>query len=182
MTVVVVITILALVALPGIARQLEGRQSRKSGDIVASMYRTARLRAMGRGGAQLVRYENGTFQALEAVQGTHATEGCRTLPATSCLNTNWAAGNAENRELSNFDATGNGQLDVSAHLPLDGTPPTYLDICFTPLGRAYFRTAAASPFAELVQAPRIEIQNASGIGLRREVAILPNGNARVMAQ
>ena len=180
MVVVLLITIFAVIALPGIARQLDARQARSSAETVATLYRNARLRAMGRGAAQLVIFNAGQLQLREAIQGTTLPTGCETLPATSCTTTNWADAQPTNQLLENYDATAGGQITVSM-TNLSGDAP-YAEICFTPLGATFVRATNAAAWQPLTQAPRISLENANGNGTRRDVVILPNGSARVKAQ
>ena len=51
MVVVVIITALAALAVPSILRQMRDRRTRQAAEEIASVYRQARLRALGRGAA-----------------------------------------------------------------------------------------------------------------------------------
>ncbi|HSC85960.1 MAG TPA: prepilin-type N-terminal cleavage/methylation domain-containing protein, partial [Polyangiaceae bacterium] len=75
MVVVLIITILAVIAVPGISRQLANRRARTSADFIATLYRNARLRAMARGSAVLVRFDAATsrYEVREAIWGVQAT-------------------------------------------------------------------------------------------------------------
>src|SRR5512142_2995898 len=101
MVVVVIITALSALAIPSILRQMRDRRTRQAAEEVASVYRQARLRALGRGSAVLVRYTRttGTYQTLEAVigpgTGAPAMAGCVQLPVASCINTDWAGTNTQ---------------------------------------------------------------------------------------
>lgn len=183
MVVVLIITVLAVVALPGIAQRLAGRQARTAADAVASLYRGARLRAMGRGSAILVNYGAGTYRVREAIVGASPVHvDCNPLPSTSCTTTNWADGAATNQLLETFDSTANGQLTSVVELPGSSAEETYLDVCFTPLGRALFRTSASGAWTPLTGVPRARIRKTGGVGIERQVLILPNGVARVVGE
>src|SRR5690606_14583117 len=98
LAVVVLITILAAIAIPLATKQMRDRRTHEAAQQVATLYQSARMRAMGRGSAVLVRYVPGapaTFELLEAQRGPATTpEGavdaaCAALPVSSCLTTNW---------------------------------------------------------------------------------------------
>lgn len=181
MVVVLLITIFAVIALPGIAKQLDARQARLSAETVATLYRNARLRAMGRGAAQLVIFNAGQLQHREAIQGNAMTDTqCATLPATSCRTTDWGTSATTNQLLQNFDSTASGQITVSMENIAEEI--TYAEICFTPLGSTFVRATNSAAWQPLTQAPRISLKNANGNGVRRDVVILPNGSARVKSE
>jgi len=181
MTVVIIITVLAAVAMPGIVRQLRNREARLAADYVAAIYRNARLRAMARGSAVLVRYTaGGAYQVHEAIWGAGNATGnaaCNLLPTSSCTATNWTAGNAGNQVLETFDASLAGTMTVTMDTPATVGVASQ-DVCFTPLGRA-FSALAGGILAPMLGAPRVLVEQASGIGLTRQVVIPPNGVARV---
>lgn len=181
MVVVLLITLLAAIAVPSISRQMEARQARKAADIVASLYRTARLRALGRGSAVLVNYNHtsGLFELREAIVGESPVQpGCNQLPSSSCQNTDWQPTSRFNQLLESFDAKADNQLEVSMQ-DFQGSALSYFDVCFTPLGRAYSRTSATAPMTPLTSVPRALLKNPR-IGAERQVTILPNGTSRVV--
>jgi prepilin-type N-terminal cleavage/methylation domain-containing protein len=57
MVVVLIIGILASIALPSMLQRFRERRSAEAAQRVAALYRGARMRAMGRGSAVLVRYD-----------------------------------------------------------------------------------------------------------------------------
>src|SRR5688572_2277518 len=67
--VVVIIAIVAALAMPSITSRLRERRVQQAAQTVAQIYSTARMRAMGRGAAVLVRYTAGEFQIREAIRG-----------------------------------------------------------------------------------------------------------------
>lgn len=195
--VVTIISILAAIAIPGMARRLRDRRAKKSADFVANLFRSARMRAMGRGSAVLVRYiaaptaPTERFTVLEAVAGAAANAvrnpggtGCELLPVSSCVNTNWVATANQSRVVSSFDPTGRGDFTIIGRRPAAGADATFLEVCFTPLGRAFIREdgAATTPFDTMTDVPRFTIAHSTAGGLSRVVTVPPTGMARVVAE
>jgi type IV fimbrial biogenesis protein FimU len=193
--VVIIIAVFAALAIPQVTRQLRDRRVHETAQRIAHVYRQARLRAAGQGGAVNVQYAAGTngqgsFTVLDALVG--GSTGCNVMPSTSCINTNWgnttAGGTA--RVADTFDVGATSALDrVFAEMYRNttskedsGTQVSALDICFTPLGRTYVRTATAS-WAPLAEVPAVKVYRkgaSSGtVGLTRQVLILGNGAARL---
>src|SRR5690606_33272633 len=92
MAVVILITILAAMAIPLATQQLRDRRTQNAAQQVATLYQTARMRAMSRSSAVLVRYAPstpGTFTVLEAQREPNNTatsapnEACAALPVSS---------------------------------------------------------------------------------------------------
>ena len=82
--VVIIISALVVLAVPSITSQMRDRRTQRLSENVSIIYRNARMRAMGRGSAVLVRYDRsnspeGTLEVREGVEGlTAATaRGCR---------------------------------------------------------------------------------------------------------
>src|SRR5688500_11028421 len=80
--VVVIIAIVAALAMPSITSRLRDRRIQQAAQTVAQLYSTARMRAMGRGAAVLVRYNAGDFELREAIRGAtvETDANCRPLP------------------------------------------------------------------------------------------------------
>jgi type II secretory pathway pseudopilin PulG len=188
MTVVIMITIFAVIAIPAVTQQARERRAQEAADRVASLYRGARLRAMGRGSAILVRFTPGTrgrFEVLEAQRGSSAESGCEALPVSSCLSPDWnGPADEDYRSLSVLDLANRGEYDrinMEMHDQTDAKVNA-LDICFTPMGRAFARTNAAQALAPLTKTHVAEVWRADGttrLGRTRRVIILPNGAARI---
>ena len=74
MVVVIIISVLAAIAIPQITTRMRDRRTQAAAQEVSTIYRNARLRALGRGSAVLVRYTTtdtrGTLEVREAVGGT----------------------------------------------------------------------------------------------------------------
>ncbi|HEY3668813.1 MAG TPA: prepilin-type N-terminal cleavage/methylation domain-containing protein, partial [Polyangiaceae bacterium] len=68
MVVVVIIGLLAAISLPQVVQRMRNRRGTQAVQTVAMMYRNARLRAMGRGFAVLVKYTAGVgFEVRETL-------------------------------------------------------------------------------------------------------------------
>jgi len=198
MVVVVIITALAALAVPSILRQMRDRRTRQAAEEIASLYRQARLRALGRGSAVMVRYNAATgFQIREAVVGGSNT--CARLPSTSCTTTQWGQGPTVangDQLISGFNPTSNvydgvvstahaGDPNLGGGSAVTADPSvSVLDICFTPMGRTLFRIVdgANTPLFPMTGVPLIEVKRHSDDthfeGLTRNVIIPPNGLAR----
>lgn len=194
LAVVTMITILAALAIPLVTRQLRDRRVQQAALQVSSLYQNARMRAMGRGSAVLVRFtpgERGRFEVLEAQRGlSDSPDGlspasCRATPIPSCLLPNWnGAPDQSYRVVTEMDVAQRSEYD-RVHVQLKNEAAvgvTHLDVCFTPMGRTFFRTDAAqnlSPLNHLYTADVFRGDPDSKIGRTRQVFILPNGAARV---
>jgi hypothetical protein len=82
--------------------------------------------------------------------------------------------------LGTFDtSTRNVYADVSIKR---GAPATasdlYLDVCFTPLGRAFQRTASNQTLTPMAGVATFTVDRGTG-SLTRTVAVLPNGVSRL---
>jgi prepilin-type N-terminal cleavage/methylation domain-containing protein len=192
MVVVVIITALSALAIPSILKQMRDRRTRQAAEEIAAIYRQARLRALGRGSAVLVRYffdgANSSFTTLEAVLGGPAGTCTQQLPASSCTLTLW------DRDQTNLSgaqtvATWSPLLGITSQVFADyttngsgkttDTALTSLDICFTPMGRALFRTPSAdgTQFKAMSGVP-VMLVSRGDEGLKRYVVIPPNGLSR----
>lgn len=196
LVVVLIVTLLAAIAVPGISKRARGNRARALAEQVATAYRGGRLNALGRGAATVVRYDQtaGTVTVLEAIQGTVvATAGlgaaCATMPVNSCTAslTQWDPGATTNQVLSTANITGEGDFTTSMQArAADGTASSnpVIDICFTPAGRTFVRggaTAAALPaFVPMAGSARVAITDPEGVV--RVAAIPPNGAARTVRE
>lgn len=194
MVVVVIITVMATLAIPLVTEQLRDRRTQEAAERVAGIYRDARMRAMGRGSAVLVRFSPGTrgrFDVYEAQRGTtdsptgSSDPACAALPVSSCLNTDWnAAAGTSYRSLSFLDLATRNEYDRVKIGMKDqgGGAVSTLDVCFTPMGRTYYRTNTATTLTQLTNVHSAEVYRTDGtdrIGRTRNVLVLPNGVARL---
>ena len=174
MVVVVIITGLTALAVPSIVRQMRDRRTRQTAEEIASIYRQARLRAMGRGAAVMVAYDTTTgFATSEGIVGS--ADNCSQLPVSSCSAAVWNPVSTWNtpatitRKVSVVDVIGNGDKSGG---------DANVQVCFTPMGRTQFRLAATAAFALMTGVPVVKVYSNDGGSLTRYVLIPPNGLAR----
>lgn len=188
MTVVIMITVFAAIAIPMTTQQMRERRAQEAAERVAGVYRGARLRAMGRGSAVLVRYTaagRGRLEVREAQRGSTAETGCEALPISSCLSPDWNGPEGDGyRAVTTLDLTDREEYDrVNVDmLDMSNDSLSTLDICFTPMGRAFTRTNTAERFAALTDTHVAEVYRGDGavrLGRTRRIIILPNGASRI---
>ncbi|MGE0324008.1 MAG: prepilin-type N-terminal cleavage/methylation domain-containing protein [Polyangiaceae bacterium] len=181
--VVIIIAILAVIAIPAISKRLKDRRTSELAQRVSQTYRDARMRAMGRGGAVMVRYTVGAgagqFTVREGVVGTSGT--CAELPSNGC-NRNWNA--TDSRTMDTLTVDGAGQYENMKVTMSDPTnsPVSSMDVCYTPLGRTFVRYSTGGAFVQLTGVPSANVSRYNGtnpVGLARQVVILPNGTSRL---
>jgi type II secretion system protein H len=183
--VVIMIGIIVTLAIPSIASQMKDRRMNQAAHQVALIYRQARALAMGRGSAVLVHFDSGTvtqgrieMREAQDVNPAH----CLNLPASSCSQANWDAASPQNRLVTTFDPT---DLDVYKNVQLkvllsDGKAAgNSVDICFSPLGRAFRRLSFAGAFNPMNDVPYVEVSPIDTFGRTRTVLIMPNGASRL---
>ncbi len=183
MTVVILITVLASATIPMATRQLRDRRTQDAAQKVATLYQSARMRAMGRGSAVLVRYTPGVpgrFTMLEAQRGPNDTANgapnaaCAALPVSSCLTTDWVnPATQQYRTVSTLD------LSEDAGLTIVMNGGTALDICFTPMGRTYSAVTGQALATTSTVYTATNGRGASSNVRSLEVLVLPNGAARL---
>lgn len=195
MVVVVIVGALVTMAIPSISAQLRDRRTNQAANEIALVFRTARARALGRGGAVLVRFNAAggslpiaSVEMREAVSGSASTTLCETAPVTSCSSTAWDDSSATPpwRRVSQFDPNllsgVYAGLDVALYSATGSAIGSTSDVCFSPLGRAYFRTGTGStPFGPLTSVPYVDVKRSDGVGLVRRVLFVPTGGARILA-
>jgi type IV fimbrial biogenesis protein FimT len=200
--VVVIIGICAALATPSVISQMRERRARDLAQRVGVLYSSARMRAMGRGGAVLVRYsKNGTFRVLESIEGNAAatlrTQAlCANQPGLGCTSNDWSNASTLYNEVErltidkeNFAFRAKGST---------GNEAADMDICFSPLGRSFISlTGDGSIRTPMVTAMTFELRRVATGGTAdsadergsvgnvvdgkswRTVVILPNGTARL---
>lgn len=193
MVVVIIIGALATLAIPAISGQMRSRRAQFAAKEVSNLYRGARMRAMGRGSAVMVRFDRSTdtegwFSVREAVRTDPNNAACDSMPVSSCTVTNWAA-NAnppQSQAIGGFVIKGRPELDgvrARARNPAN-IDQAVMDVCFTPMGRAFVRYAANANFTPLTAVPRVmvvRVDTSTSVpyGPARWVLVLPNGSARL---
>ncbi len=196
MTVVVLIGILAVVAIPTASRMMRENRSATAAQRIALMYQVARARAIGRGVAVLVRYKGGTFEVREAITG----DANSLMPVSSCTmpKTRWNDGSTLFLPIEAFSLGGQAPYELVKTYFSDnavnssGTTTTVVlgendvgDVCFTPNGTMMYRTGSTGAFTTAARTLMVRVVQMSGtteIGVSRTVFILPNGVARVAAK
>ena len=139
----------------------------------------------------VVRYSQpssaGQFQIREAISGSaESRPECQRLPVSSCFTPDWSDGSSSNQLLETFDPTTRAEFR-NVSIELDAAPGnqnvTQLDICFSPLGRAYVSSDQGVTFTPLTAIPTARVwragEDGDPMGLQRSVLIIPNGNARL---
>lgn len=180
MTVVIIIGVLMVIAVPGIAHRMDEYRSMQTANEIAAVYRNARMRALARGSAVTVRF-NATaqsFDVLESVEGGVST--CARRPSTSCVTANQQL---VNRVVLGGDRAASMIGPADAIEDEEGEPAAALDVCFSPVGATRFRpsnnsTLQVSPMTGVAQV--IVSRQGGAVGLTRNVLVLPNGTARVV--
>jgi type IV fimbrial biogenesis protein FimT len=182
--VVLIITVFAALTIPSAVIQLRDRRVQEAARRIGIVYREARMRALGRGSAVLVRFTGGNMTVHEARIGTAigGNAGCADLPVSSCLNTNWDnALNAPVVDGFRVPTTGElSDLNVALSTSQSATALPTLDICFTPMGRAFSRLLPTNALTPLGQA-YVATLSRSGRTRTRQVVLMPNGTARMFA-
>jgi type IV fimbrial biogenesis protein FimT len=181
MVVVLIITVLAGLALPTAVVQLRDRRVQEAARKVGLLFREARLQAVGRGAAVLLRYDGTTFSVLEARAG--ALAACPDAPVADCLSVPWVSNPGQSRLVNAFQpvsATGDLAAMTVALTDSAGASVANLEVCFSPNGRAFARQIIAdgTPLLPLSQVYSVTLTR-QGQGRARTVALLPNGTARL---
>lgn len=200
---VLIISIMSALAVPALRDGLKDRRTWQTAQEVARIYREARLRAIGRGSAVLVRYRqaDNSFTVREAILGpspiSSASVPCNRLPATSCLQADWAVtanvakalGSQPLHAFTYEETPASSGLHVLLEVPNGSALKAVSDfsVCFTPLGRAYATEGAdltaananVMAFAPTFRVYRTGAGASNRIGLERRVVLLPNGQTRL---
>lgn len=189
------VAILATLAIPSISAQMKSNRIFRAAQEVAVLYRQARVRAMGRGSAVMFRFDRsggsaGSVVMLEALTplADGATEGACQTPRASCQQTNWTDA-SQFREIARFAPGANVYEGIAMTMERGtGDEPTELsaaELCFTPLGRLFYRTNTGSAFTPLPTANdeplSIRVARPDGISFARRVLLPTNGASSVEA-
>lgn len=189
LTVIAVIGILAAAAAPSFVEFMRDRRVSDAASNIAELYRTARSRAMGRGSATMVRWNEtaalptdsnpeGHFGMREAVMGP-ATPFHARLPSTSCLAADFSVGSTTSAHIAAFDERRQRYAPAQATFRNpNNTDVGYAEICYTPRGRSFIRYSPGAGWQALTGVPTIEVLNGD-TSLRRFVVLPPNGAARI---
>lgn len=182
---IALIGILAAAAAPSMVSYLRDRRVQDAARNVADLYRLGRSRAMGRGSAMMVRWDAGAglptaadpghFGLYEGVVGA-ASPLQQFMPATNCSSFNNVG---TMRFVKGFDERRSRYQPAEAQMYSDGaTLAPYMEVCFTPRGRTFYRFAAGAPWLPLTFVPRVEMRN-NYDSMSRFIVVTPNGTTRV---
>ena len=210
MVVIVIIGILAVLAAPAASAALDDRRAFDDAGAIMQLFRTARMRAIARGGAELVMMtsngttDRGTFALYEAVV-LDALGGGRSTAASTCkAPTVWTPIATTNPNIQLIDTArvrANDQTTFNSYslsTSLSSTMTTFSAtgsntgyICYTPLGRSFASvgTGAMPVFDGLVPTTspleivvqRFDAGSTTVIGTSRSVLVPPNGMARLFS-
>jgi prepilin-type N-terminal cleavage/methylation domain-containing protein len=199
MVVVIIIGIMAVLAVPSMRLTTFDRHAYDDAGAIMQLFRSARTRAIARGGAELIKMtsdttaDRGTFQMWEAVS-PNLGGGNAATPVASCkAPTSWASLVSTNTSVLLIDGVNlNGNPEADADIettfnfygPAATTSPKAAYVCYTPLGHLFVNTTAVfntllpnlNPFEVVVQ--RLGV---GGSATKRSVLVPPNGMARVFS-
>jgi type II secretion system protein H len=191
MVVVILIGILAFMAMPTMNAAAIDRHVYEDAANIQDVIREAHARALGRGGAVLVKLStkdsNGSFQTYEIRSDI---DGGQNLPLTGCkAPTSWVddatLNMVQNAEM-NFSYEQNNNIKATIYGP-DGVAVDEAYLCFASAGRTFYSKTRIFD-GETVMAGAIRVQVArykSGstetIGIVRNVLVPPSGAARVVS-
>jgi prepilin-type N-terminal cleavage/methylation domain-containing protein len=206
MVVIIVIGIIAALAVPTMSASRFDRRAYDDAGGIMMLFRSARARAIARGGAMLITMnangatDRGTFLMYEIVAANAggANGGTARTPIANCKSpTSWTPLTAANNVLLVDGVNLNGNIEVQADILTDlfiYTSPTNntataitkgASICYTPLGRSYVALDAPTSTMFDGQVPTIsplELRvKRTGGGTYRSVLVPPNGMARLFS-
>jgi prepilin-type N-terminal cleavage/methylation domain-containing protein len=191
-----IIGILVAAASPSFVRWMKDKRVTDAAANIADLYRMARARAMGRGAATAVVWNQsvalpntanpgGHFVIREAVTrfplGLGAPGGEVLLaPLANCRQPDNDGNNSGWRFVSGFDERRKRYEPAEAtFLETTGTTRGYAEICYTPRGRVFYRISPAGAFGPFTAVPRVQVENKKD-GMKRHVILTPTGAARVV--
>jgi Tfp pilus assembly protein FimT len=200
LAVIVIIGILAVAASPFFVSAMRDRRVNRAAMQYVDFFRTARMRALGRGVPVLVSWnKNGGGQNGASGLLTMQEPVVTTLAlSTTCSTTPWAAQTPQplqpgvTQEVARFDV-GNGlyaktdvafsynAAPVGSNDPADPNNPNVqaiAEVCFSPRGRTFIRFAPGAPFIAVAGVMGFRVTN-TATTLIRSVIIPPNGAARM---
>jgi prepilin-type N-terminal cleavage/methylation domain-containing protein len=197
LVVVVVIGLLAALAIPTMTAAGMDRRAYNDAAMITQLFRSARTRAIGRGGAVLITMDTNTntrgiFTMYEAVAPNAGGAGNARTPFSSC-NATWLPLDNTNANIVildsvNLNATSEATAGILATINVYSptlTTPTQVNVCWTPLGRSFmFVGAPANGMFVGLQAtvnPVDVTVTRTGGGTIRSVLLPPNGMARLFS-
>jgi prepilin-type N-terminal cleavage/methylation domain-containing protein len=183
MVVVIIVGLLAALAVPTMSLAMYDRNAYSDAGAVMGLFRSARTRAIGRGGAVLIKMtsngttDRGTFLVYDAVAANAGGGAGDLTPVATCKSpVDWTIANMNAVDGVNI----NGGLEQSGGIQAQifsyaGSTSTQLNtafVCYTPLGRSYVPPAG---FSSLKPSFDGQLPNTSPV----EVRVLRNGGATI---
>ena len=174
MAVITIIGIFAAVAMPSFIDQMRDRRVNDATLRIAGLYRLARTKALASGRA--------TRFLWDSTQGTQGYVWVEQHPNAdpTCDLTNWPAAAPTNSNAVAYFNSSNGRYEL-ANITLYSPGAAAVaagQVCFTPLGRAYFGGTLAGPLTPLVGVASMKVTNTK-TGFLRQIFMPPSGAARV---
>lgn len=201
-----IVGLLAALAMPSMITLRDDRATYNDAASIMQLFRTARVRAIARGGAVLVTMtangnsDWGTFQLFEQdTTNAGGAGGTARTPVVTCKPpTNWVTPVSPNVNLRvdgvSLTATGTGDIEDTAQIRsalsyYQGTSAvatfTSGAVCYTPVGRSYTTygalTGGVGDFGgkpATLDVVAIDVTRLGG-GTKRTVLLPPNGMARL---
>jgi type II secretion system protein H len=203
MVVVLLVAIMAMIAVPTLSSARFDRHAYEDAGYILELFRTARTRALARGGAVLIHMkadnaaQHGRFEMWDAVTADVGDGGTGTFqrtPMSSCKTpTVWSLGSSSTSSFFVDDVDMNGVVEKEANIfatVYDPTTTAVTDayLCFTPLGHVYYSTTtsfdAALPLNGVVQiwVVQTDATQTNGFkGIQRRVVIPSSGMPRIVS-
>jgi Tfp pilus assembly protein FimT len=204
MVVVIIIAIIAMLAVPSVEVAQWDRATYTDAGSIMQIFREARMRAVARGGAEVVSLsasttDRGTFVLYEAVSANAKGLGLARTPVSSCKTpTSWLPLSNTNPNLLQVDSVNlnGGQDEAVANIqtamafyqdPTTNTATGFNTgyVCYTPLGQSYVSLGAgSSPLFDgklPTITPIVLSVTRTGSGNTRDVLVPPNGMARLFS-
>src|SRR5207237_2012381 len=138
----------------------------------------------GQGFAVMVSYSAATgFQVREALPFGGAAGNCTLQQPFTCTTNGWVAAGTDSRVVGRFDLSAYPGITEVVTLTDTGNGnggglENTLDVCFSPRGRTFARTNAASSLVPSTGMIGVAVTR-TATGKTRNVSILPNGMARL---
>jgi len=192
MIVVVIIGLFAALAAPSVVSLTRDQRTRRESLAVMDVYRQARARSLGRGSAVNVNYQidvanQSTFTSQEALDNFLPSPNCQTYPWAAGLNGSLPVTFSvrEPGKATDFPVvqlTGTVWASTTAN-PAGAVASNYIDICFTPKGRIFYRLAAGSAYQQLTGRAEFAVQRketiTTNLGIIRVVQVNADGTTKM---
>ena len=191
MTVVLIIAVLAALAMPTMLRAKDDQRAYSVAQTIAQVFREARARAIGTGGAQVVTFTvgtGGTVTWLSEQDGTTQNQEIGTCKQTAWATAPVANGAGIRRQGAyDFSVGRDGQIGITTTFNTLQSAP-FNSVCFAPSGRVFVAASlgALPNSTPMTQVSDIDVsRNPAGgpvTGIVRAVVLSPSGVARVISR